>query len=109
LLRLRIGSRPVAGLRPKEDNRNFALIRELHVYGPEVSLHQRDPNSAQHKGLGRALLQEAERVAAEEFQAPQIAVLSGVGAKEYYRTGFGYTAQGAYLVKSLKTLDSNHA
>jgi elongator complex protein 3 len=107
LLRLRIGSQLIADQETVASD-NFALIRELHVYGPEVSLHQRDPNSAQHRGLGRALLQEAERIAAEEFQAPQIAVLSGVGAKEYYRAGFGYTAQGAYLVKSLKTLNSNH-
>ncbi len=102
LLRLRIEPRPVA-------DGNSALIRELHIYGPEVSLHQRDPNSAQHKGLGRALLKEAERIAADEFQAPRIAVLSGVGAKEYYRSGFGYTHQGDYMVKSLKTLISNHA
>ena len=108
LLRLRIGSRPIAGL-GRGDNDNLALIRELHVYGPEVSLHQRDPGSAQHKGLGKALLKEAERIASEEFQASQIAVLSGVGAKEYYRSGFGYTAWGDYMVKSLKTLNSNHA
>jgi len=98
LLRLRIQSRPVA-------NGNSALIRELHIYGPEVSLHQRDPNSAQHKGLGRALLKEAERIAATEFGASQMVVLSGVGAKDYYRSGFGYTAQGDYMVKHLKTQD----
>ncbi len=97
LLRLRNG---------QENNGNLAIIRELHIYGPEVSLHQRDPNSAQHKGLGKALLKEAERIAAEEFQAPEIVVLSGVGAREYYRTGFGYTAQGDYMVKSLKTQDA---
>jgi elongator complex protein 3 len=101
LLRLRIGSAPAADPEQK-DNGNFALIRELHVYGSEVSLHQRDPASAQHKGLGKALLQEAERIAKEEFKSPQIAVLSGVGAKEYYRNGLGYTAQGDYMVKSLK-------
>ena len=102
LLRLRIGAQPIASL-GQEGNGNLAIIRELHVYGPEVSLHQRDPNSAQHKGLGKALLKEAERIATEEFQAPQIVVLSGVGAKEYYRNGFGYTEQRNYLVKSLKT------
>jgi elongator complex protein 3 len=108
LLRLRIGAQAPASM-GQGDNGNFALIRELHVYGPEVSLHQRDPDSAQHKGLGTALLKEAERIASEEFQVPQLAVLSGVGAKEYYRSGFGYTAQGDYMVKSLKTLNSRHA
>ncbi len=100
LLRLRIESQPLAKL-GQMDKGNVALIRELHVYGPEVSLSQRDPNSAQHKGLGKALLKEAERIAGEEFQAPQMVVLSGVGAKEYYRSGFGYSSRGDYMVKSL--------
>ena len=101
LLRLRIQSRPIAELR-QEDGNTSALIRELHVYGPEVSIHQRDPSSTQHRGLGKALLREAERIASEEFQAFQMVVLSGVGAKEYYRSGFGYTSRGNYMVKSLK-------
>ncbi len=101
LLRLRIGSWPLASLK-REDNGNRALIRELHVYGSEVSLHQRDPGSAQHKGLGKSLLKEAERIASEEFEAPEIVVLSGVGAKEYYRSGCGYTTLGDYMVKNLK-------
>jgi len=100
LLRLRIQPQPLA-------NGNSALIRELHIYGPEVSFHQRDPNSAQHKGLGRALLKEAERIAAGEFGALQIAVLSGIGAKDYYRSGFGYTAQGDYMVKRLKPQETS--
>jgi elongator complex protein 3 len=95
LLRLRIQPQP-------SGEESSALIRELHIYGPEVSFHQRDPNSAQHKGLGRALLGEAERIAAGEFGVTQIAVLSGVGARDYYRSGFGYTAQGDYMVKCLK-------
>ena len=100
LLRMRIQSRPVPGL-GQESNGNLALIRELHIFGPEVSLSQRNPAAAQHKGLGKALLREAERVATEEFQAQQMIVLSGIGAKEYYRTEFGYSSQGAYMVKSL--------
>ena len=107
LLRLRIQSRPVT--KPGEvASGNFALIRELHIYGPEVSLHQRDSNSAQHKGLGTALLREAERIAAAEFGASQMVVLSGVGAKEYYR-GFGYSAQGDYMVKRLNKLNLDPA
>ncbi len=100
LLRLRIQSKTIAGLEQAENN-NLALIRELHVYGPEVSLGQRDVSAAQHKGLGRELLLEAERIASREFGAPIIAVLSGVGAREYYRSGFGYSLQGSYMVKKL--------
>jgi elongator complex protein 3 len=99
LLRMRIQSKPIARLGP-EIRANLALIRELHIYGPEVSLSQRNPTAAQHKGLGRALLEEAERIAGEEFQAPGMVVLSGTGAKEYYRE-FGYSSRGDYMVKDL--------
>ncbi|MFC1987119.1 elongator complex protein 3 [Chloroflexota bacterium] len=79
----------------------IALIRELHVYGPEIPLKQQNLAAAQHKGLGKALLTEAERIAREEFQAQQMVVLSGVGAREYYRSEFGYISRADYMVKSL--------
>ena len=100
MLRLRIQPKTIAGLR-QIDNNNLALIRELHVYGPEVSLGQRDESVAQHKGLGRELLLEAERIASREFGTPIIAILSGVGARAYYRSDFGYSLQGGYMVKKL--------
>jgi len=96
---MRIQSKPIARL--GRDDGNLALIRELHIYGPEVPLRQQDPTAAQHKGLGKALLREAERIAANEFQAQQMVVLSGTGAKEYYRSEFGYHSQGDYMVKRL--------
>jgi len=100
LLRMRIQSKPIARL-GWEINGNLALIRELHIYGPEVPLSQQKEEAAQHKGLGKALLKEAERIAAQEFQVERMVVLSGVGAKEYYRSGFGYSSQGDYMVKNL--------
>jgi len=54
-----------------------------------------------HKGLGKALLKEAERIASHEFQAQQMVILSGVGAREYYRSEFGYRLQADYMVKKL--------
>jgi elongator complex protein 3 len=95
LLRLRI--------QPK-DRENSALVRELHVYGPEVPLSQQQESAAQHKGLGKALLREAERIANEEFGAPKMTVLSGVGAREYYQTEFGYHLEGDYMVRELVPL-----
>ncbi|GAJ04294.1 unnamed protein product, partial [marine sediment metagenome] len=99
LLRIRIQPKPIARL-GGEIGGNSALIRELHIYGPEVSLSQRNPTAAQHKGLGKALLREAERIASNEFQTQQMIILSGVGAKEYYRES-GYSSQEDYMVKSL--------
>ncbi len=99
LLRLRIQSRPVPALGQGNDG-NTVLIRELHVYGPEVPISERLEGTAQHRGLGRELLAEAERIASAEFGAAQIVVLSGVGAKEYYRES-GYSSLGEYMVKGL--------
>ena len=100
LLRMRIQAKPVTALGQKF-NVNLALIRELHTFGPEVPLSERRSEAAQHKGLGKSLLHEAERIAADEFQARQVVVLSGVGAKEYYRE-FGYSSKGNYMVKDVK-------
>ncbi|MBI2852013.1 MAG: tRNA uridine(34) 5-carboxymethylaminomethyl modification radical SAM/GNAT enzyme Elp3 [Chloroflexi bacterium] len=100
LLRMRHQDKPIAGLRPGTPG-NPALIRELHVYGAEVPLKQQNPNAAQHRGLGKALVAEAERIAQEELKAPVMVILSGVGAREYYRTEFGYELQGHYMVKNL--------
>jgi len=100
LLRMRIQTKPIMALGQKF-NGNLALIRELHVFGPEIPLSERRLEAAQHKGLGKALLREAERIAADEFQAWQMVVLSGVGAKEYYRSEFGYSSLGDYMVREL--------
>jgi elongator complex protein 3 len=103
LLRLRVQPRPVLLLDKAVDGHQ-AIIRELHVFGPEVPLAEQKKEAAQHKGLGRALLQEAERIARDEFQAGRMVVLSGTGAKEYYRIESGYRSEGDYMVKDLEPL-----
>ncbi len=100
LLRLRIQAKPVENLGQSIRN-SVALVRELHIYGPELPFNQRDTSAAQHQGLGKALLREAERIARDEFHLGSIAVLSGVGAREYYRAE-GYNLQQYYMVKELK-------
>jgi elongator complex protein 3 len=100
LIRMRIQSAAIPGL-PDKAGADIALIRELHVYGPEVGIGRRDPGAAQHRGLGRALLAEAERIAREEFQRRWMVILSGVGAREYYRAVFGYRPEQAYMVRRL--------
>ncbi len=85
-------------LRLRMEAGNTALVRELHTFGPEVPLFQQRTGAAQHRGIGRRLLEEAERIAAGEFQAKEIAVLSGVGVREYYRE-VGYRARDGYMVK----------
>ena len=54
----------------------------------------------QHKGLGRGLLAEAERICKEEYGLKKISVISAVGTRDYYRK-FGYTNNGPYVTKLL--------
>ena len=77
--------------------RNCAIIREVHTYGKEVEIGKRGDN--QHKGYGRRLIEEAEKIA-KSNEYKQIAVISGVGARDYYRK-FGYELVGEYMVKEL--------
>jgi elongator complex protein 3 len=81
-------------------NGGKAMVRELHIFGREVPLGGRLERAAQHHGLGEGLLREAERIAGEQFKADRLSVLSGVGAREYYRS-LGYGLEGAYMVKEL--------
>ncbi|VVC04663.1 Acetyltransferase (GNAT) family protein [Candidatus Burarchaeum australiense] len=96
-LRLRMPGKP----HRKELQGGVALVRELHVYGRSVPIGlggKRD--EVQHRGLGAKLLAEAELIAAEEFGAEKIAVMSGVGAREYYRR-FSYALNGPYMIKRI--------
>ena len=76
-----------------------ALVRELHIYGPAASLGEK--GKVQHKGLGRALLEKAENIA-KHYGAKKIAVISGVGVRDYYRRqGYELVKEGEYMVKEL--------
>ena len=41
---------------------NKAMIREIHVYGPALELGEKSEEVAQHKGLGKWLMNEAEKI-----------------------------------------------
>jgi len=81
-------------------NEGKAVVRELHIFGPEVPLGGRLGKAVQHHGLGESLLRAAEKIAGVEFKADKLSVLSGVGAREYY-CSLGYGLEGAYMVKEL--------
>lgn len=74
-----------------------AIVRELKVLGTVVPVGAHG-DGLQHRGLGRRLLAEAERVAFGEWGVERLAVLAGVGVKAYYRR-LGYADDGAYVVK----------
>lgn len=84
----------------KEIPENSCIVRELHVYGRSLKIGEREDGQVQHSGLGRGLMNEAERISKEEFDAKKILVISAVGTREYYRR-MGYHMDGPYMAKLL--------
>src|SRR3989338_3840325 len=95
-LRLRIPSKPFR----EEITSGSVGIRELHVFGSATAVGEQG-EKIQHKGFGSALVNEAERIAKEEFDCNKMLVISGIGAREYYRRKLGYQRDGAYMGKRL--------
>jgi len=76
-----------------------AIIREVHTYGQLVPL-QGKQLAPQHRGLGKKLIKEAERVTKEEFGLRRIAIISAVGARNYFRK-LGYKLKDTYMIKEI--------
>ena len=80
-----------------------AIIRELHVYGElvptrDLALKNSTTNKrVQHLGLGKELMKKAEEIA-QENGVKNLAVISGVGVRGYYRK-LGYRLKDSYLFK----------
>lgn len=99
LLRLRIPSTSSSEpLRAGPSTPSTALVRELHTYGWHLSLDEENPSAAQHRGFGRQLMNEAERIVREEFGLSRVAVIAGIGVREYYRR-LGYRLEDTYMIK----------
>lgn len=94
---------------------NSALIREVHVYGYSLGVNinsekcendndsssdSHSKNSSQHKGYGQVLVQTAETIALENGYN-KVAVIAGVGTREYYKNKCGYELEGTYMTKYL--------
>lgn len=95
LLRLRIPPAKTAGGLPALEN--SALIRELHTYGKLTPLGKKG-KAAQHKSFGKKLVKLAEKIAGKEFGFKKIAVISGVGVRNYWRK-LGYRLKDTYMIK----------
>ncbi|PSQ58988.1 tRNA uridine(34) 5-carboxymethylaminomethyl modification radical SAM/GNAT enzyme Elp3, partial [Halobacteriales archaeon SW_7_71_33] len=79
-----------------------AVVRELHVYGNETPLRAEGASEGdwQHRGYGRRLMEHAEKLA-REAGYERLAVLSGVGVRQYYEQQLGYHRDGPYMSKRL--------
>ena len=94
LLRLRIPNKQVV----KEINTKTAIVKEMHTYGTSIKIGEKNEDFGQHKGYGKLLLKEAERIAREEFNMKKIVVIAGIGAREYFYSR-GYKLDGTYVSK----------
>lgn len=85
-----------------EITKTTAIIRELHVYAAAVAIGNEpdEKSKLQHRGFGRKLMAAAEEIAKKNGMDKML-VISGVGAREYYRKlGYGY--DGPYMGKKLR-------
>ena len=79
--------------------KDCALVRELHVYGVLIP-HYDKKVRVQHCGFGKKLLKTAEYISITNgFN--KIAVISGVGVRQYYQKR-GYNLDNTYMLKNLK-------
>ncbi|MBL7141691.1 tRNA uridine(34) 5-carboxymethylaminomethyl modification radical SAM/GNAT enzyme Elp3 [Patescibacteria group bacterium] len=105
--------------------KNAAIIRELHTYGQLVEIGKKPApsdvksgvlwlnkkavqprkalinqgNVAQHLGLGKKLMQQSEKIA-KKAGYKKMAIISGLGVRDYYRH-LGYYLQDTYMVKKI--------
>lgn len=85
----------------RQELTDAAVIRELHVYGSEMSLSDSSIGTTfQHKGFGTQLMNKAEAIA-HDSGYEKMSVISGIGAREYYRNKLGYHIDGPYMSKKI--------
>jgi len=101
-------------LRLRTTSQNKAIIREIHTYGPLVPIAEKNL-APQHRGLGKKIIREAEKIAKKDYNPPttsshlpkgkrapfglnKIAVISAVGTRDYFRK-LGYKLRDTYMVK----------
>lgn len=84
--------------------RGAAMIREVHVYGQALSFGEAQSGKAQHRGLGTQLIEHAAALAAKRGYQ-QLAVISSVGTREYYRKR-GFADGDLYQLRALQDNDT---
>ena len=95
--RFRIDSNPGGGF--IKELKDCALIREVHVYGHSLGIGSTGASS-QHRGYGQLLVKTAEEIAISNGYK-KVAVIAGVGTREYYKNKCGYHLEGTYMIKNI--------
>ena len=91
---------------PKNKRKHFlkelegsSIIREVHVYGKVLGITDKSKGESQHLGLGRRLIEEAERISKDRGFG-KISVISAIGTREYYRER-GFIGKDLYMHKDI--------
>lgn len=87
---------PAESFRTEIDDETL-IVRQLKVLGSSTAIGAE--GEVQHQGFGKSLMEKAEEKA-RELGREKVAVISGIGTREYYRK-LGYTREGVYMVKEL--------
>jgi len=97
-LRLRKPS-PLAH-RPELNDERTLIIREIKVVGELVPKKSKPYKKiqAQHRGFGTSLLEKAEQICEDEFDAKKLSVISGIGVRKWFYE-MDYRLDGPYVSK----------
>ncbi|MFX1478076.1 MAG: tRNA uridine(34) 5-carboxymethylaminomethyl modification radical SAM/GNAT enzyme Elp3 [Promethearchaeota archaeon] len=86
--------------RPEINDGKTLIVREIKVVGEMVPKDLK-PNrftQIQHRGFGKLLMEKAETISHEEFDAKKLAVISGIGVRDWFYN-LGYRVDGVYVSK----------
>ena len=88
--------------RPELNDGCTLIVREIKIVGEMVpkDLKPIRFTQIQHRGFGKLLMKEAEKISSEDFDAKKLAVISGIGVRDWFYE-FGYKLDGVYVSKSL--------
>ena len=88
--------------RPELNDGKTMIVREIKVVGELVPKDSK-PNSfsqIQHRGFGKLLMENAEKISFEQYDIKKLAVISGIGARDWFYE-LGYKPDGVYVSKIL--------
>lgn len=88
--------------RPELNDGKTMIVREIKIVGELVPKDSKPSyfTQIQHRGYGKSLMENAEKISFEEFDAKKLAVISGIGARDWFYE-MGYKPDGVYVSKIL--------
>ncbi len=88
--------------RPEINDGKTMIVREIKVVGELVpkDLKPKLISQIQHRGYGKLLMDNAEKISKEDYDANKLTVISGLGVKHYFYE-MGYKSDGVYVSKLL--------